>query len=79
MPRTAVVHLYGPFRSETNADCTPGRLARESTVEVSATDWYAGRPVTVRAAGWYVWRVRVPGDANYNKPVARCGRPFKVD
>jgi len=79
VPRTAVVHLYGPFRSETNADCTPGRLARESTVEVSATDWYAGRPVTVGAAGWYVWRVRIPGDANYNKPVARCGRPFEVD
>lgn len=79
VPRTAAVHLYGPFRRAANADCTPGRLARERAVAVDGTDWYASRPVTVGAAGWYVWRVRVPGDDDYNKPVARCGRPFGVD
>lgn len=78
VPREAKVQVYGPFGSEENTACVPRRLARESRIDVSKTDWYRSRLFKIRNTGWYVWRVRVPGDPNYNKPVALCAWPFEV-
>jgi hypothetical protein len=79
VPREATVRIFGPFRSADNAACTPGRLARAGTVAVEGNGWYRSRSFTLRATGWYVWRVGVPGDPDYNKPVDRCGRRFEVE
>lgn len=78
VPRRAVVQLYGPFTVADNAGCRPGRLARDSSVAVGPSARYRSRQFTVRQRGWYVWRVRVAGDALYNRPVARCGGIFRL-
>lgn len=78
-PRNAKVQLFGPFGSKENAECRPQKLARDSTLPVAQSGWYRSRFFTLRGRGnWYIWRVRVPGDDKYNKPVALCGWPFEV-
>ena len=75
-PRTATVTLHGPFTHSDNAGAAPGPPARAHTRVTGAGD-YAMPRFTLRREGYYVWRVRVPGN-RVNLPAADCGGRFRV-
>ncbi len=75
-PRQAVVTLHGPFADKDKARCGD-RVVRKGTVRVTDAGKYALPRFTLREEGFFVWRVRVPGNA-VNLSAVDCGGRFRV-
>ncbi|HET9422607.1 MAG TPA: hypothetical protein VFO49_15810 [Nocardioides sp.] len=75
-PRTATVTLHGPFAHPDNAGCG-SRTARTGQTRVTGAGNYAVPRFTLRREGYYVLRVRVPGN-RVNLPASDCGGRFMV-
>lgn len=75
-PRQAVVTLHGPFAHADKARCGD-RVVRKGNVRVTDAGKYALPRFTLREEGFFVWRVKVPGN-RVNVSAADCGGRFKV-
>ncbi len=75
-PRRAVVTLHGPFARPGKARCGD-RVARKGTARVTDAGKYQLPRFTLREEGYYLWRVRVPGN-EVNLSAADCGGRFRV-
>jgi hypothetical protein len=75
-PRTATVTLHGPFKYSENARCG-SRTTRTGHTRVTGAGSYTMPRFTLRKEGFYVWRVRVPGN-RVNLPASDCGGQFRV-
>lgn len=74
--RRAVVTLHGPFAHADKARCGD-RVVRKGRVRVTDAGTYTLPRFTLREEGFFVWRVRVPGNA-VNLSAADCGGRFRV-
>jgi hypothetical protein len=75
-PRSAAVTLFGPFAHAEYARCGI-RTTRNGQTRVTDAGTYSLPRYTLRKRGYYVWHVRVPGNA-VNLPTSDCGGKFRV-
>lgn len=75
-PRRATVTLHGPFAHPEYARCGI-RTTRNGQTRVTAAGSYSLPRFTLNKVGYYVWRVRVPGN-RVNLPAGDCGGKFRV-
>jgi hypothetical protein len=75
-PRSATVTLHGPFAHSDMARCGT-RTARSGNTRVTGAGSYVMPRFTLRREGYYIWRVRVPGN-RVNLPASDCGGQFRV-
>lgn len=78
--RVVKTRLYGPFRSERDADCS-GEALRKKEFKVAKDGRYdlprPGADLQLNRPGWYLWSVDVKGNA-LNTPASNCGAVFRV-
>ena len=75
-PRQATITLHGPFADRDKVRCG-SRTTRKGKVRVTDAGYYSLPRYPMRKEAYYVWRVRVPGNA-VNLPTDDCGGRFHV-
>jgi hypothetical protein len=74
--RRATVTVHGPFTHRDKARCGV-RTIRQGQTGVTTAGYYSLPRFTLYKEGYYIWRVRVPGNL-VNLPASDCGGRFRV-
>jgi hypothetical protein len=78
---TATVKLYGPFSSLATVSCPAAKVIREVSLPLTGNGTSLAPQVTLNRAGYYTWRVRVPGSyfsVSRVSPCAAVGTTFRM-
>lgn len=78
---TVAVRVYGPFRTAAEIRCD-GTPAFEGSFSTNGPGTYTTPPATLRAVGWYTYRLEVPGDETHVGVTTPCAVPvesFRVE
>lgn len=78
---TVTVRVYGPFPTEGEIRCD-GTPVSEGTFRTRGPGTYTTSPLTLRAVGWYTYRLEIPGDETHVGVTTPCGVPaesFRVE